>query len=65
MDDTPLHEVEIVEDVERFLDADWPVDAPGCMGATPLFDAAERGLTEVARALALGVRTSTHGVPTA
>lgn len=51
MDETPLHDAKTAEDVERLLDAGWPVDAPGWMGATPLFRASERGLIEVARAL--------------
>ena len=51
MKGTALHEAETVEEVERLLDEGGKVDRPGWMGATPLFRAAERGLTEVARAL--------------
>ncbi|QDV36898.1 ankyrin repeat domain-containing protein [Tautonia plasticadhaerens] len=51
MNDTPLHRAETAEEAERLIDGGCRVDRPGWMGATPLFRAAERGLTEVARAL--------------
>ncbi len=51
MNDTALHSAETAEEVERLIDEGWSVNCPGRMGATPLHNAAERGLPEVARSL--------------
>ncbi len=51
MDETPLHKASSPEEVERLLDAGWPVDRPGWMGATPLHSGAERGLRAVTQVL--------------
>ncbi len=53
MDETPLHKAMTPEEVERLLNTSWTVDVPGWMETTPLHQAAQRGLPEVARSLIL------------